>query len=123
MEDDVLLFKVVNNTLIIYHNNTDEWQGAGYTYIADQVNTFLKAYDIEPTYIDPNFVYGYLDEVTETWSGMMEHVKRIIDDDLKMHWTRDDYVKRKFELFLFLSFSLSLVGDVERTLEMYCNVF
>ena len=74
MEDDVLLFKVVNNTLIIYHNNTDEWQGAGYTYIADQVNTFLKAYDIEPTYIDPNYTYGYFDEVNGNWTGMIGHV-------------------------------------------------
>ena len=70
-------------------------------YPPEHLNTFLEEHGVDADYIDPNFVYGCLDEVTETWSGMMEHVKRIIDDDSKMRWTRDDFVKRKFEFFLF----------------------
>ena len=52
-------------------------QREGYSSIAnleEQVNSFLEIYDIEATFIDPNWVYGYFDEVTGKWTGMIGHV-------------------------------------------------
>ena len=46
----------------------------GWSYIADQVNSFLDMNAIDPTYIDPNWVYGYFDEVHGNWTGMIGHV-------------------------------------------------
>ena len=43
-------------------------------YPPEHLNTFLEEYGVVADYIDPDFVYGYFDEVTGTWSGMMEHV-------------------------------------------------
>ena len=44
-------------------------------YPPEHLNTFLEDYGVVADYIDPNFVYGFFDEETGTWSGMMEHVR------------------------------------------------
>ena len=41
---------------------------------SEQVNSFLEAYGIVPTYLDPNYVFGYFDEVNGIWTGMIGHV-------------------------------------------------
>lgn len=79
MDQEWLFLKVENNTLITFpqyqHEHTE-----GYSYIsfpAEQVNTFLEAHSIVPTYIDPNYVYGYYDNINKIWTGMMGHVCNI----------------------------------------------
>ena len=76
MEDDLFYIKVENNSLITYPPHEHERQ-EGLSMIAfhaEQVNSFLEAHDIEATYIDPNYVYGYFDEVNGIWTGMIGHV-------------------------------------------------
>ena len=79
MEDDLLYLKVENSTLITYPPSFEHERKEGQSLIAfpsEQVNSFLKDYNIEPTYIDPDYVYGYYDEVNRNWTGMMGHVSR-----------------------------------------------
>ena len=92
MEDDLLYIKVENNSLKVYppvqhglltgklYNKETIYYSsliAGnqlMAYPPEHVNSFLKEFGVVADYIDPNFVYGFFDEVTGTWSGMMEHV-------------------------------------------------
>ena len=75
MDDDWLYLKVVNGTLVSYPYLHGLKTAYSYiTYPVEHVNSFLDAYNIEPTYIDPNFVYGYIDEATGLWTGMLGHV-------------------------------------------------
>ena len=45
-------------------------------YPPEHLNTFFEEHGVVADYIDPNFVYGFFDEGTGTWSGMMEHVRQ-----------------------------------------------
>ena len=78
MEDDYLHLKVVNNKLITFPKIEFEHQRREgefeITPHPGQVNSFLETYNIVPTYIDPNYVYGYYDEVNGNWTGMIGHV-------------------------------------------------
>ena len=80
MEDDYYFLKIENNTLITYppfeHQRMEGFSTISFP--AEHVNTFLEANDIIPTYIDPNYVYGYFDEVNGNWTGMIGHVKGLI---------------------------------------------
>lgn len=79
MEDSYLKLKVVNNTLIFDTPVTDHGLLAGeksyLAWPAEHVNSFLESYNIVPTYIDANNVYGVFDEVSGKWTGMMGHVQ------------------------------------------------
>ena len=76
MEDDYLYLKVENNILINYppFEHMRREGDPMIAHVPEQVNSFLEACDIEPTYIDPNYVYGYFDEVNGNWTGMIGHV-------------------------------------------------
>ena len=78
MEHEPVHLKVENNTLITYpplqHQRIEDLP-----FIAlfpEHINSFLEAYNIEPTYIDPNYVYGIFDEIHGNWTGMMGHVSK-----------------------------------------------
>ena len=71
-----MYFKVENNMLMTYPP-FEHQRKEGYSMIAqpsEQVNSFLEAYGIVPTYLDPNYVFGYFDEVNGIWTGMIGHV-------------------------------------------------
>ena len=73
MDDYYLYLYVENNTLTSYdfeHN----LEAPVIAHPAEHVNSFLVEYNIVPTYIDPNYTYGWYDEVNESWTGMIGHV-------------------------------------------------
>ena len=77
MDQEWLFLRVENNTLENYPFEHERKEGYSYiAFPAEHVNSFLQSHDIVPTYIDANFAYGYYDESTGNWTGMMGHVRR-----------------------------------------------